>query len=164
MAGRTKAPSKKRIKQPNKQTRRVTPKHFEKFINAIRETANITKACELAGITRDTFYKRKRNDSEWRLVFEQAWKDGYEALEAMCAERAFNGYDRPVYQNGEKVGIMRQYSDSLAAFLLKGNRPDKFIDRSIVTNKNGDEANPYDEVDTEELRAELKRRMMKGTK
>jgi hypothetical protein len=46
---------------------------------------------------------------------------------------------KPVFQNGEQVGVIREYSDTLLIFLLKGHRPERFKDRreTQVTGKNG---------------------------
>ncbi|MBX6773030.1 MAG: hypothetical protein IRY83_14975 [Chloroflexi bacterium] len=52
-----------------------------------------------------------------------------DALEAEAWRRAVDGVERPVYQNGQRVGAVREYSDTLLIFLLKGGRPQKYRER-----------------------------------
>ncbi len=50
--------------------------------------------------------------------------------------RAMHGTDKPVYQKGELVGYVREYSDNLLTLALKTRRPDKFKDK-IQTEHTG---------------------------
>ncbi len=43
------------------------------------------------------------------------------------------GVLRPVFQGGKHVGDIREYSDTLLQFLLKGERPEKFRERYEVS-------------------------------
>ena len=45
--------------------------------------------------------------------------------------------EEPVYYQGEVVGQVQRYSDTLLMFLLKGRRPEKFKDRTELTGKDG---------------------------
>ncbi|MDP2936788.1 MAG: hypothetical protein Q8O86_09895 [Dehalococcoidia bacterium] len=38
------------------------------------------------------------------------------------------GTEKPVFQGGQQVGVVREYSDVLLIFLLKGARPEKYRD------------------------------------
>lgn len=53
---------------------------------------------------------------------------GADSLEDEAVRRARDGYDKPVYQQGQCVGQVRKYSDTLMVFLLKGARPKKYRD------------------------------------
>ena len=47
-------------------------------------------------------------------------------LEPEAIRRAVEGVEKPVYQGGELVGYVREYSDTLLIFLLKGGKPHKY--------------------------------------
>ncbi len=80
-----------------------------------------------------------------------AWtikEDAADTLEAEAYRRAVEGVEKPTgWYRGVAGGVVREYSDSLLMFLLKGIRPDKYKDRvefkgalaSIDLNKLPDE-------------------------
>lgn len=84
---------------------------------------------------------------EWRAVdaeFAQRWEDakalGIEACEDEIRRRAFEGYDKPLSKDGKLTGhVVREYSDTLAIFLLKGAKPEVYKDRSSseISGPNG---------------------------
>lgn len=49
------------------------------------------------------------------------------------------GVIRPIYHRGEKVGEIRQYSDILLIFRLKGLKPETYKEQVAV---GGDKSNP----------------------
>lgn len=104
-----------------------TPKKREQFLAAIIQTAgNISEACEAAQISRRAAYDWREADAE----FKQAWDDAVEvtteALEQEVYRRAHEGCDEPVFYKGEMCGEIKKYSDTLAMFILKGRRPEKY--------------------------------------
>lgn len=116
-----------------------TPLKESKFIEALRESASVTKACEMVAIGRRTAY-------DWRLadpVFAQKWDetlaDAVEDLEAEARRRAIVGIEKGVWHQGKLVGTELQYSDTMLIFLLKAAKPDRYRDRTSVehTGKDG---------------------------
>ncbi len=53
-------------------------------------------------------------------------------LEAEARRRAVEGVRKPVYCRGEIVGTVKEYSDTLLIFLMKGARPEKYRDNVRV--------------------------------
>lgn len=53
--------------------------------------------------------------------------------------RAVHGTTKPVYQGGQKVGAIKEYSDTLLIFMLKAHKPDMYREtvRSELTGKDG---------------------------
>lgn len=94
--------------------------------------ANVTKALEAANLGRATVYEWKRIDPEFAAEWAQALALGIEACEAEAFRRAFDGYEEPVYQGGQLVGVVRKYSDSLAQFMLRAHAPEKYRERSDI--------------------------------
>ena len=56
-------------------------------------------------------------------MWESALEVGVAALEDEAHRRAFDGHEETVWFQGQAVGAVRKYSDSLAMFLLKTHRP-----------------------------------------
>jgi len=51
---------------------------------------------------------------------------GIDSWEDEAARRAFEGFERPIFQQGLHVGSERQFSDTLATLLLKAAKPEKY--------------------------------------
>ena len=64
---------------------------------------------------------------------------GISALEDEAHRRAFEGVPEPVFHQGVECGSVRKYSDTLAIFLLKAHRPEKYRENSRMelTGANG---------------------------
>jgi hypothetical protein len=93
-----------------------TPKNRAKFLDALREGSTVTIAAKAAGFTRNAAYDWRKDDPE----FLRDWEDAIEAG---------TGVEKPVFQKGELVGHVQEYSDTLMIFLLKGRNPNKFKER-----------------------------------
>lgn len=109
---------------------KLTRERLKLFCEALAESCNVGKACKAASITRQTAYAWKREHP----AFEQAWREalnvGLSVLEDEAHRRAFEGSDKPVYHLGQQVGKVREYSDTLAIFLLKAHDPEKYRENS----------------------------------
>jgi len=108
------------------------------FLAAFPGCGNIRRACQAAGINRDTFYKWSEHDAEFVLAFQQAKVEAVEYLEAEAHRRATEGVrkEKPIYgRNGALLAtvIETDYSDVLLIFLLKGLAPEKYRERVDVT-------------------------------
>jgi hypothetical protein len=129
------------MKQSNARKSSVENGHLKKpaVLAAFRGCANITRACQIADICRDTFYRWLKEDPEFRAAYEDSREEAIQVLEDEAVRRAYEGVERPVYQGGKKVGVVQEYSDTLLIFLLKGARPQKYRDnmRQEVTGADG---------------------------
>lgn len=138
-----------------RQGQRVSEERWQKFLDMLGECANCTKAAEFAGIAKSLIYARRNKEPEFEKAYQEAYQRGYDVLEEECQRRAFAGYDKPVFQGGRRVGVIREYSDTLAMFLMKGNKPGKYRDRIEATNTNLNLDASKDEQIRERLRAKL---------
>jgi hypothetical protein len=91
-----------------------TPQNRERFLEAVRNTGNVTQACDAIGLTRSAVYTWRDEDPSFADAWEAAHALGIEAMEDEARRRAFAG------------------SDLLMIFMLKGAKPDKYRDRSTV--------------------------------
>ncbi len=80
----------------------------ERFLKSLRETPNVTAACAAAGVSRQTAYRTRAEDS----VFAEKWQDALDlamdALEARAFEIAMEG------------------DTNLLQFMLRAHRPETY--------------------------------------
>lgn len=127
----------------------------ERFLAALATGLSISGACEAAHIPRRTAYNHRDTDVDFKDAWDAAVIAGVEHLEDEARRRAVEGVDKPVYQGGARVGVIREYSDTLLIFLLKGRAREKYgdqvrIDFGAVRAEAERLAKEYD-LDPEEL-------------
>ena len=123
----------------------LTPeKRKELFLEYLRERPNITKAARWAGYTREYVYELRKADPDFAKAWDEALEESVDLCEGEMHRLAFDGTLKPVFQSGEKVGSIREYSDTLAIFLMKAHRPEKYREttRTEITGKDGKDLIP----------------------
>lgn len=106
--------------------REITEEMWQQCLVNIAHSANITASCIEAGFTRTAYYTRYRADPEFAAAADLAYKEGVEWCEDEVRRRAFKGYQRGVWYQGELVGTEIEYSDTLATFVLQGEKAQKY--------------------------------------
>lgn len=114
-----------------------TPIKATQFLTALSECGSVTLACEIAGIARNSAYLWKRDDESFRKSWESAVEFAGDLLESEAFRRAHDGYDKPIYQGGQLVGTVREYSDTLMTFLLRGLKRERYGDKTELLGANG---------------------------
>lgn len=99
------------------------------FLAVLAKGYSVTAAVETAGLARSTVYAWRESDPDFAKAWAEAEESGTDRLEDVAYQRATEGVLEPVYQGGRLVGEVRKVSDTLAIFLLKGRRPEKFNDK-----------------------------------
>lgn len=107
----------------------TTQKKREKFLEYYREIGIVRDAANLAGIDRTSVYRWINSDEEFAKQFKEAKEEAVEKLEREAIRRAAEGVEKPVFYKGERIDIVREYSDNLLMFLLKGMKPEKYAER-----------------------------------
>jgi hypothetical protein len=102
------------------------------FLKALAESGNVTIAARQAKVGRTLVYETERADPAFKEAWLNALEEAADLLEEEARRRAYKGVKKPVFQGGECVGFIQEYSDTLLIFLLKGIRPKKFRDRHEV--------------------------------
>lgn len=103
-----------------------------KFLAALADEGLVRYAAAVAGVTPSAAYTARRRDPAFAKAFDEAIQASTPRLEQEAIRRAFHGTPKPVYQSGKLVGMMREYSDTLLIFLLKGRKPDTYRDNVRV--------------------------------
>lgn len=116
---------------------KLTPEKLTAFCAALAETGIVARACKAVSITRQTAYEWRREDPAFKKAWEEALEIGISALEDEAHRRAFRGVPERHYKNGELIDTTRKYSDTLAIFLLKAHKPDRYRERHDITHSGG---------------------------
>lgn len=111
---------------------KLTPEKLTAFCAALAETCNVGRACAAVGISRYTAYKWRKDMPDFAEAWDDAMRAGLLALEDEAHRRAFEGVDKPVFYKGDEIGSIREYSDTLAIFLLKAHDPEKYRENSKI--------------------------------
>ena len=117
---------------PAPRPRPLTAKQRETFLEALAAGWSVTEAGRRAKRERRRFYDLRGRDEAFAVAWDEAVESGTEALEDEARRRAVDGWEEPVYQQGDLVGHVRKYSDGLLTFLLKGRKPEKYRDTAAV--------------------------------
>jgi len=106
--------------------KKTTPEFKAAFLAMLEQVPNITAVCRVLGINRGTVSKARNADPDFDKSVLGSIEEGYDPLEHEARRRAVDGVKKPVFYKGEEVAEVREYSDVLLMFLLKGYRPDRF--------------------------------------
>lgn len=103
------------------------------FLAAFAELGTLTHAAARVGTGRSSHRYWMEHDPEYPTLFAEAAQQANDNLEREARRRAVEGVDKPVYQGKELVGSIREYSDTLLIFLMKGALPGKYRERVEIT-------------------------------
>jgi hypothetical protein len=106
-----------------------TPEKDAKFLEFLSQGATVTAAARAAGYTRSRVYERRKADAEFAAAWDDSLGQGTDLLEDEALRRAKDGVAEPRFYEGQVCGYVRKYSDTLAIFLLKARRPEKYGDK-----------------------------------
>lgn len=100
-----------------------SPKSYAAVLKNLREGRTPKEAALAAGVGRTTIFNWRSEDPEFAAAWLEAVEEGVDRLEAEAYRRAVEGVARPVFQGGECVGHVQEYSDNLLTLMIKGRRP-----------------------------------------
>jgi hypothetical protein len=107
-----------------------TPEKEGKFLEILATGASITRAAAEIGAGRSTVFEWKQRDPDFAARWDDAVEAGTDLMEDEALRRALKGTERPVYQQGQLVGYITEFSDVLMIFQLKARRRAKYAERS----------------------------------
>jgi hypothetical protein len=123
-----------------------------KFLDVLGETCNVSEACRRSGVPMTVAYRRRKMDAGFRADWMAEIAIGYQRLEAVLLDRAFNGTERVVTRKDGSEERMREYPNHLGLALLK-------MHRETAAEAEADVALPAAEID--EIRECLVRKLQR---
>lgn len=104
-----------------------TKRNVDKFLKALDQgKGNVSEACEAIGIGRTAAYEWRKDDDDFATQWNDVVDKHTDALVSKVYERAFDGWQEPVFYQGDECGTVTKFSDSNAQFLLKARRPNEY--------------------------------------
>lgn len=105
----------------------LTQEDLQTFLSVLMEGWSPTRAAEVIGKPRQTFYNLRNINEHFASAWEAAEGAGTDRLEDEARRRGLEGYEKPLSFKGQLTGdTVREYSDVLLMFMLNGRRPEKF--------------------------------------
>lgn len=110
------------------------------FVTKLSKSPNISAAARAAKVSRQTVYRVRSEEPEFAAAWDEALAISLDDAEGEMYRRAVKGTLKPIYQQGTKVGSVREYSDTLLIFMLKAHKPEVYREtvRSEITGKDGE--------------------------
>jgi hypothetical protein len=107
------------------------------FLAELAQRGNVSAACAAAALSRAWFYEHRAADPVFAAAWDAALETAIDAMELEARRRAVEGVEKPLIGRIGKdqdgiITVVREYSDSLMALLLKAHRPDKYRERQEV--------------------------------
>jgi hypothetical protein len=134
------------------------PTWADTFLIGLGETGMVASACERAGVQRSTAYRLRQRDEAFALAWADIESETTDRMEREALRRAVEGVAKPVYQKGELVGHVREFSDTLLIFMLKARKPEVYRENVRVEHSGGLNNRTVVEIpDDEERRSEVAR-------
>jgi hypothetical protein len=93
-----------------------------KFLKVLGETCNVSEACRRSGVPMTVAYRRRKMDAQFRAEWAEMIAIGYQRLEGVLLDRAFNGTEKVITRKDGSVERMLEYSNQLGLQLLKMHR------------------------------------------
>lgn len=94
----------------------------EKFLSVLAETCNVSEACRCSGVPMTVAYRRRKMDAAFRAGWIEAIGQGYQLLEGVLLDRAFNGTEKVFTRKDGSEERVREYPNQLGLALLKMHR------------------------------------------
>src|SRR5438105_9637293 len=121
-----------------------------RFLIVLAETCNVSEACRRSGVPMTVAYRRRKMDAAFRAEWIEMIAIGYQRLEAVLLDRAFNGTEKVITKRDGSEERMREYPNQLGLMLLKMHRE---------TAMEADSELPPEDVD--EIRDRLVRKLQR---
>ena len=114
------------------------------FLDKLRETGNVMRSCEVAGVGRTTAYTHREKTETFSKLWDDALADAVDFMDEEARRRAMYGVDEPIYHLGVCVDTIKKYSDTLLIYLLKVHGGPKYKDTLVNRHTGKDDDSPIE--------------------
>jgi len=102
------------------------------YLAALGKRGTQSAGLAAARVGRETLWRWREHSDAFVQAEAAARETLADQLEQEAIRRAYHGVQRPVYQQGQLVGYVTDFSDAVLMMLLKAARPEKFRDKADV--------------------------------
>lgn len=110
--------------------KKVTPAVTAEYIEYLRRCGFKHRAAEAVGVSYQTMRNAENADPVFAQQVEDALDEYAEGLEQEADRRGKDGIDKPIFYKGERIDVVKDYSDQLLMFRLKALKPEKYRERA----------------------------------
>lgn len=114
-----------------------TAEHKAAFLRHYEAIGTVTGAAAQTNLNRTLIYDWLAKDDDFAEAFKISQERAVDLAEQELRRRGIAGYDKPVFQGGKRVGMIREYSDACLIFYLKGRRRDVFGEKRELSGPDG---------------------------
>ena len=130
------------------------------MLAALSELGNVVAASKAANVPGRTHYQWIDDDPEYAAEVPKAFERAGQVLEAEARRRAVEGVSKPIIggrNRDEVVTTVKEYSDTLLIFLLKGVYPEKYreLRQTEHTGRVELSARPFKDLSDDDLETML---------
>ena len=111
---------------------RLTAEKKKRFLEHLAKHGNVSAACLAGGISRTRMYQVRNEDEKFAELWNSAEEIAVDLMILEAKRRAQKGTRKPVFHQGRVCGHIKEYSDSLLMFLIKGKRPEYATERREI--------------------------------
>jgi hypothetical protein len=111
----------------------ICPETITAFLAVVAVSGRPTQAASKLQMNYMKLRELYKDDDVFRERWDLSMKAAFEHQEDEVRRRAFDGYQRPIYQMGKLVGHETVYSDALAMTMLKAGKPDTYNPKTVQT-------------------------------
>ncbi len=122
-----------------RQYRKYSEDACQAFIDVFVEFGNVSAAAKAMHLNRATLYTWRKDHEDFAAAWDEAEAQVTDSLLAEGIRRARDGVTKPVYQSGEMVGEVQEYSDSLLKYMLQVRIPELRPNRQSLEVSNKDD-------------------------
>ncbi|NOT39230.1 MAG: hypothetical protein HOP13_01930 [Alphaproteobacteria bacterium] len=109
------------------------PEADERFFAALENGHPIRTACAMAPYARRCVYRWRKTNEAFARRWATALAMAVDLLADEADRRGRDGYDEPVFYEGEQCGTKRRYSDGLLLARLKALKPEQYRETYTAT-------------------------------
>ncbi len=114
----------------------------QRFLDHLAARGGVFASCKAAEVSHPIIYQWREQDPEFAAHWQAALAQYTELMEAEADRRAYEGTEKPVFQQGREVGRIREYSDDLMKFRLQALDPRKYRNNSTHIIQGDEDGGP----------------------
>lgn len=99
----------------------MTPAWTLPFLDALKATGIVARACRVVGVSYGTVYALRRSDGDFAAAWDDALEESYDTLEAEARRRAVDGWEEPIVHQGQFTPVWERGEDGQVLLNEQGN-------------------------------------------
>ena len=138
----------------------ISPLVITAYLAALAVDGRPTKVARELRIHYMSIAALRKEDPAFLEAYSAAMSQAFEHHEDEVRRRAFEGYQRPVFQQGMLVGHITEYSDRLAEMMIRAGKPEIYNPKTIqVLEHSGSIGTKISQMTDEELNEEINKKL-----